>query len=68
MPLNINGRFIAVSHQYFSQCDWGHGDRALMKLAIPTACHSISCFPNIASMSAAFYAKIIYYTNRISDT
>jgi len=33
MPLNINGRFIAVSHQYFSQCDWGHGDRALMKLA-----------------------------------
>jgi len=33
MSLNINARFIAVSPQYFSQCDWGHSDLALMKLA-----------------------------------
>jgi len=33
MPLNINAGFIAVSPQYFGQCDWGHSDLALMKLA-----------------------------------
>ena len=64
--LNINAGFIALSHQYSSQCDWGHGDLPLMKLAtdsFPYLGETLSIFlhytPYILYIYTLFYVKII---------